>query len=128
MVLNYGLARSGAWERVYDEVKGVVTAAHANGVGIKVILETSELTLNEIKKATEICADAGADFVKTSTGFSSHGATPEAVAAMLDAAQGRIKVKASGGIRTKEQTEQYLAMGATRLGVGSSTTPVLCSE
>ncbi len=128
MVMNYGLAHSGAWDRVCDEIKGVVTVSHANGVAVKVILETSELTLREIQTATEICIEAGADFVKTSTGFSSNGATPEAVSAMVKASRGRIKVKASGGIRTREQAEEYLAIGVERLGVGSTTTPVLCRE
>ena len=128
MVMNYGLARSGAWDRVRDEVKGVVDASHAKSVAVKVIFETSELTPEEIRKATEVCAEAGADYVKTSTGFSSHGASPEAVAAMVEAAKGRVKVKASGGIRTREQAEAYLAMGAERLGVGSTTTPVLCEK
>ena len=128
MVMNYGLARSGAWDRVSEEVRGVVAASHAKGVAVKVIFETSELTLDEIRKATEVCAEAGADFVKTSTGFSTKGATPEAVTAMVEAARGRIKVKASGGIRTKEQAEAYLSMGAERLGIGSTTTPLLCSK
>ena len=128
MVMNYGFARSGLWDAVYDEVKRVVDVAHSKGVGVKVIFETSELTCDEIRKGTEICAEAGADFVKTSTGFSSHGATVEAVKAMLDAAKGRIKVKASGGIRTVEQAESYIRMGVERLGVGSTTTPVLCGK
>ncbi len=128
MVMNYGLAKSGEWDRIYDEVKRVVEVAHGSNVPVKVIFETSELTIDEIKKGTVVCADAGADFVKTSTGFSAHGATVEAVQAMLDAAQGRIKVKASGGIRTVEQAEHYIEMGVLRLGVGSTTTPVLCGK
>jgi len=128
MVMNYGFAKSGQWDRVYDEVKRVVNAAHQRNVGVKVIFETSELTNEEIRRGTEICADAGADFVKTSTGFSSQGATVEAVQAMLEAANGRIKVKASGGIRTVEQAQHYIEMGVQRLGVGSATTPLLCGK
>ena len=128
MVMNYGFAKSGQWDRVFDEVKRVVDAAHSRNVNVKVIFETSELTVEEIRKGTEVCADAGADFVKTSTGFSSQGATVEAVQAMLEAAKGRIKVKASGGIRTVEQAQHYIDMGVERLGVGSTTTPVLCGK
>jgi len=95
---------------------------------LKVILETALLSPEQITQCTRICAELGADFVKTSTGFNGGGATFEAVAAMLEAADGTIKVKASGGIRTPEQARQFVEMGCHRLGVGFSTTPVLCGE
>ncbi len=126
MVMNYGLARSGCWDKVKDEVSRVVGKAHPAGVLVKVIFETSELTIPEIKKATEICVEAGADLVKTSTGFSSHGSTPEAVMAMLEAADGRIGVKPSGGVRTYETAKFYVDKGVARLGVGFGSTPVIC--
>lgn len=118
MVMNYGYARSEKWEEVKRGIEGVVKAAGKQNVGVKVIFETCELTTEEIKKATEICIEAGADFVKTSTGFAASGASIEAVQAMLDAAQGRIKVKASGGIRNYETAKHYVDMGVERLGIG----------
>ena len=126
MVMNIGAARGGHWDVVADEVKRVVRVAHEKGLAVKVIFETCYLTVDQIKKATEVCADAGADFVKTSTGFGKGGATVEAVAAMIEAGRGRVKVKPSGGIRTLEDARRYVDMGASRLGVGFTTTPVLC--
>lgn len=126
MVMNYGYARSGKWDEVKKGIEGVVREAKSCGVGVKVILESCALTLDEVKKATEICIEAGADFVKTSTGFAASGASEEAVRAMVEAAQGRIGVKASGGIRDLETAKRYVEMGATRLGVGYSSTPTIC--
>ena len=88
------------------------------GVIVKVIFETSQLNLDQIRKATEVCIAAGADFVKTSTGFNGGGATVEAVQAMLETAKGRIKVKPSGGIRNYETAKMYVDMGVDRLGIG----------
>lgn len=127
MVMNYGLARSGMWDAVEDEIRRVVQQAHQRGVGVKVIFETSELTLEQIEKGTQVCIDAQADFVKTSTGFSQQGATQEAVEAMVRAADGRIKVKPSGGIRDYATAQKYVEMGAQRLGVGYSSTPPICT-
>jgi len=126
MVMNYSYARSGEWDLVADEVRRVVKQAHARKVLVKVILETSQLTIEQIKKATEVCADAGADFVKTSTGFNGQGATVEGVQAMLDASKGRVRVKPSGGIRTRAEAEKYIEMGAARLGTGSGSVKALC--
>lgn len=125
MVMNYGYVRSGKWEEVKRGIEGVVKAAGKQNVGVKVIFETCELTTEEIKKATEICIEAGADFVKTSTGFAASGASVEAVQAMLDAAQGRIKVKASGGIRNYETAKHYVDMGVERLGIGFGAAKVI---
>ena len=118
MVMNYGAARSGDWETVEQEIRAVVEEAHAKNVGVKVIFETSQLNVDQIAKGTEVCIAAGADFVKTSTGFNGEGATVEAVQAMLDTAKGRCKVKPSGGIRNYEQAKRYIDMGAERLGIG----------
>lgn len=128
MVMNYGYARSGLWDKVADEVRRVVYQAHACNVGVKVIFETSQLTAEQIKKGVEVCIEAGADFVKTSTGFYGEGATMDSVQAMIDAAQGRIKVKPSGGIRDVATAEKYIEMGAERLGAGAASTPVLCKK
>ena len=103
----------------------MVEEAHAQGVLVKVIFETCQLDENRIREGVDVCVDAGADFVKTSTGFSTRGATPEAVMAMVSQAAGRIRVKASGGIRTLEDARAYVEMGAERLGVGFSTVPRL---
>ena len=118
MVMNYGAARGGAWDVVEAEVRAVVEEAHKQGVIVKVIFETSQLNLDQIRKATEVCIAAGADFVKTSTGFNGGGATVEAVQAMLETANGRIKVKPSGGIRNYETAKMYVDMGVDRLGIG----------
>ena len=125
MVMNYGAARGGDWAVVREEIAAVVEEAHARGVLAKVIFETCQLDENCIRQGVDVCVDIGADFVKTSTGFSTKGATPEAVMAMVSQAAGRIRVKASGGIRTLEDARAYVEMGAERLGVGFSTVPKL---
>ena len=126
MVMNYGAARGGNWDVVEEEIRGVVEEAHAKGVLVKVIFETSQLTIDQIKKGTEVCIAAGADFVKTSTGFNGGGATVEAVQAMLDTAKGRIKVKPSGGIRNYETAKMYVDMGVARLGIGFNSCVKIC--
>ena len=120
MVMNYGAARGGAWDVVEAEIRAVVEEAHAKDVIVKVIFETSQLDDAQIRKATEVSIAAGADFVKTSTGFNGSGATVESVRAMLETAQGRIKVKPSGGIRNFETAKMYVDMGVDRLGIGYS--------
>jgi len=126
MVMNYGAARGGAWDVVEAEIRAVVEEAHAKDVIVKVIFETSQLDDAQIRKATEVSIAAGADFVKTSTGFNGSGATVEAVRAMLETAQGRIKVKPSGGIRNFETAKMYVDMGVDRLGIGySSCKPIV---
>ena len=117
MVINVSALKDGDTEGVTDEIHAVVTAVWPHPV--KVILETCLLTPAEIRKGVACAIKAGAAFVKTSTGFAAHGATPEAVQTMLKAAKGKIKVKASGGIRTRADAEAYLAMGCERLGVGN---------
>jgi deoxyribose-phosphate aldolase len=118
MVANYGRARSGDVDFVRDDIIGVVRAA---GVPVKVIFETAQLDLDIIRTLTGVCIEAGAAFVKTSTGFHGDGAQEDGVRAMLDAAEGRIEVKASGGIRDRQRAEMFLEMGVTRLGVNWST-------
>ncbi|MDR1958282.1 MAG: deoxyribose-phosphate aldolase [Planctomycetaceae bacterium] len=126
MVANYGWIRSGLWDEVLADIKAVVETAHAKSVAVKVIFETSQLTPEEIARTTEICIQAGADFVKTSTGFNGVGATEEAVDCMLKTAAGRIQVKPSGGIRDKARAEMFVQRGANRLGVNGSSTPAIC--
>lgn len=125
MVNNIGLLRSGRWNEYEAEIHAVGEVVHAGGARLKVILETSQLTREEIMEATRACIRAGADFVKTSTGYTGGGASEEAVAAMLEAAEGKIEVKASGGIRDAERAAMFLAMGCTRLGVGATSVPTI---
>ncbi|MBN1249568.1 MAG: deoxyribose-phosphate aldolase [Anaerolineae bacterium] len=126
MVVNFGFVRSGLWDYVVADIRAVTDIAKPAGVLVKVIFETSYLTLDQITRTTECAIEAGADFVKTSTGFGGEGATVEGVQAMLDAARGRIKVKPSGGIRDRARAEMFVAMGAMRIGNGYSSTPKIC--
>ncbi len=126
MVANFGWARSGDWEAVAADIAAVTAVTRPAGVPLKVILETALLQPDAIRGLVEAGVRAGADFVKTSTGFNGPGATVEAVRLMLEAAAGRIKVKPSGGIRDAATARAYLAMGAHRLGVGYSSVPALC--
>lgn len=128
MVANYGYIRSKLWDEVEKDIRAVAEVTGKAGILLKVILETSQLSTEEIAQATECAIRAGADFVKTSTGFYGIGATPEAVEAMVKASRGRIQVKASGGIRNAEQAKMFLDLGASRLGNGYSSTPVICNE
>ena len=125
MVMNVGALKSGRADLVRDDIAAVVAEAKPAGGIVKVILETCYLASDEIRTACRLAEKAGADFVKTSTGFGVKasgptGATPEAVRIMLDAVGGRLQVKASGGIRTWDDAVAYLDLGCTRLGVGDA--------
>lgn len=126
MVANYGLIRSAAWDAVQADIEAVVKVAHAVNVLVKVIFETSQLTPEEIAKTTEICVAAGADFVKTSTGFNGRGASEEDVEIMMKTAAGRIKMKPSGGIRDAQRAKMFVDRGVDRLGVGYNSTAAIC--
>lgn len=117
MVLNIGALKDRDDTLVREDIRGVVEAAA--GKTVKVILETCLLSREEIIKACELSVEAGADFVKTSTGFSTGGATVEDVTLMKQIVGDRARVKASGGIRTPEQAEALLQGGADRLGAGN---------
>ncbi len=125
MVVNYGHAKSGLWDEVHADIAGVVEASN---VPVKVIFETSQLDLPTVKKLVAVCIEAGADFVKTSTGFNGSGASEEAVAAMVKAANGKIKVKPSGSIRDHARAEMFVNMGAHRLGVNWSSCEAICKN
>ena len=120
MVMNYGRFLSGDAAFVHRDIAMVVSEAKPFSVPVKVILETCYLKPGQIAEACLLARDAGADFVKTSTGFAEGGATPEAVAVMLKTVGSSMRVKASGGIRTWEEAVMYLDMGCARLGVGST--------
>ncbi len=117
MVINIGLLKSGAFAELKSDIQAVVGAA--KGKLVKVILETCLLSKEEIVDACKICVEAGADFVKTSTGFSSAGATVEDVELMRDLVGPDIGVKASGGVRDYQTACEMVAAGATRLGTSS---------
>lgn len=117
MVMNIGALKDKNYDLVRDDVKAVVEAA--NGTLVKVILETCLLTEDEIKKACELCVEAKADYVKTSTGFSTRGATIEDVRIMKEAVHGKAKVKAAGGVRTPDDMVKIVAAGADRIGTSA---------
>ena len=117
MVMSIGKFKSGEFDAVGHEIAEVVRVAE--GKLIKVILETCLLSDEEIAKASLLAADAGAHYVKTSTGFSKGGATLEAVRAMKEAVGQRCKIKASGGIRTREQAIAMIDAGASRIGTSA---------
>ena len=126
MVVNFGFVRSAMWDEVVADIGAVTGVAKPAGVLVKVIFETAYLTLDEIKRTVVCAIDAGADFVKSSTGFAGEGATEEKVQAMLDAAQGRVQVKASGGIRDRARAEMFVKMGVMRIGNGYTSTKAIC--
>ncbi len=118
MVINIGALKSGNADAVYEDIKAVVDAA--NGTLTKVIIETCYLTDEEKVIACQMAAKAGANFVKTSTGFGTGGATAHDVALMKKSIPATMKVKASGGMRTWEDVIPNLEAGADRLGVSAS--------
>jgi deoxyribose-phosphate aldolase len=129
VVSNYGWIRSGKWKDVEADIKAVAEVSHAYGSLLKVIFETDALTLDQVARATEIACNAGADFVKTSTGFytgaEGKGATVEVVQVMLDAAKGRCRIKGAGGIRDQAHFFKLIDMGIDRMGIGYRSTPVV---
>lgn len=125
MVLNIGMLKSGMNDRVEQDIRGVVEVAHEAGAIVKVILETCLLNVEEKLRASELAIAAGTDFLKTSTGFSTSGATPEDVALLRGVAGSRCGVKASGGIRSLLDTRAMLEAGANRIGASASVS-ILC--
>ncbi len=119
MVINVGALKSGNDELVRRDIEAVVDAARGKAI-VKVILETALLTREEKVKACLLCKMAGADFVKTSTGFSTGGATTEDIALMRETVGPGMGVKASGGIRDRDTAEAMVAAGATRIGASAS--------
>lgn len=122
MVMNIGQFLSGKYDTVRRDIRAVVETAHDHGVLVKVIQESCYLSLEGVARACELSLEAGADFVKTSTGFGPSSATPEIIEVMVRTVSGRIGIKASGGIRTWDQAVGYLNQGATRLGIGATRT------
>jgi deoxyribose-phosphate aldolase len=120
MVLNIGALKSGQMETVESDIRGVVECSHRAGAICKVILETALLTTEEKIRACVVSRRAEADFVKTSTGFGTAGATAEDVALMRATVGSSIGVKAAGGVRTLEELKRMVSAGATRIGASAS--------
>ena len=124
MVINVGALKGGERDIVQREIVSVAAACHAGGAILKVIIETALLS-DELKQiACQLSREAGADFVKTSTGFSAAGATAADVALMREAVGAELGVKASGGIRTLEDLKKMIAAGASRVGASASVSIV----
>ncbi|MCJ1655880.1 deoxyribose-phosphate aldolase [Staphylococcus petrasii] len=117
MVINVGALKDKRYDDVKNDIQEVVNAA--NGKTVKVIIETVLLTDDEKVKASELAKEAGAHFVKTSTGFAGGGATPEDVKLMKDTVGDDLEVKASGGVRNLEDFNKMIDAGATRIGASA---------
>ena len=124
MVINVSALLSGDYDYVEQDIRAVVDVAHIAGASVKVIFETAYLNDELIVKACELTEAAGADYVKTSTGFASEGATLHNVQLMKATVGDRLKVKSSGGVRTLDQLIDYMDAGVTRSGC-SATQQVL---
>ena len=124
MVMNVGALRSADEIAVQNDIRGVVEVAHRGGALVKVILETALLTDDQKIAACRIAKQAGADFVKTSTGFGPGGATTADIRLMRDTVGPAMGVKASGGIRTLEDLRSMVAAGASRVGASASVSIV----
>ncbi len=118
MVINVGALKSGMDQYVKDDIAAVVAACKGKAI-LKVILEMCLLTQDEKKKAIELSQAAGADFVKTSTGFSTGGATVEDIALMHSMVGGKMGIKAAGGIRSFDDAKKVIDAGATRIGTSN---------
>lgn len=119
MVINIGALKSNDYDMVAKDIAGVVRVSHARGAIVKVILETALLSREEKIAACLISKEAGADFVKTSTGFGGGGATVEDVTLMREVVGPTMGVKASGGVRDYDDAQKMVAAGATRIGASA---------
>lgn len=126
MVIHIGAARAGYWDSVQADIAAVRRAIPEQV--LKVIIETALLDEDQKRRATEAAVDAGADFVKTSTGFSTGGATVADVALMREVIAGRAQIKAAGGVRSPEDAQAMLDAGATRLGTSGGVGLVTSGE
>lgn len=120
MVINVGALKSKLDEAVEADIRGLADASHRGGAICKVILETGLLTMEEKVRGSLAAKNAGADFVKTSTGFGAGGATVEDVRLMRAVVGGELGVKASGGVRSLEDVQKMVEAGATRIGASAS--------
>jgi deoxyribose-phosphate aldolase len=128
MVINIGALKAKDYEMVARDIRGVVKVCHDANVLVKVILETSLLTDEEKVAASLLAKEAGADYVKTSTGFSSGGATVDDVALMRRVVGPEMGVKAAGGVRTREDVESMIKAGASRIGASAGVKIIQASK
>jgi deoxyribose-phosphate aldolase len=119
MVINVGYLKNGDYQYVKNEIEELKKVTKNNV--IKVIIETCYLDEEEIKKMTEICNETEVDFIKTSTGFGTRGASFEDIKIINKYKNDKLRVKASGGIRTKEDAEKYIELGVSRIGTSNAT-------
>lgn len=119
VVINIAAVKNKKWAYVRNDIQSVTTAAHLNNKVVKIIIETGLLSKEEIGKVCELCTEAEVDYVKTSTGFNSRGATVQDVELLRKLLPDTIKIKASGGIREREFAEELIRAGADRLGSSS---------
>ena len=126
MVINLGWVKDQKWDALLEEIKAVKAACH--GKLLKVIIETCLLTEEEKIKMCEIVSQSGADFIKTSTGFGGGGATREDVALMKAHVAPHVQIKAAGGIASLPDAEDFIALGASRLGTSRVVKAVKAQE
>ena len=119
MVINIGWLKQGLWERVGNEIRLIKEACGPKGI-LKVIVETGLLTEDEIRKITHVVDEAGADYIKTSTGFGPRGASYRDVEIFRENSK-RLLIKAAGGVRDNESAEKYIRMGVSRIGTSTGT-------
>lgn len=117
VVINIGRAKQGDWDYVKNELSRVVRIS--KGRIVKAIIETCYFDKEEIIKLSKICAKARVDYIKTSTGYGTGGATPEVISCISNAIANKCKIKASGGIRTAKQAEDMIRAGASRIGTST---------
>ncbi|CAA0217180.1 deoxyribose-phosphate aldolase [Tenacibaculum maritimum] len=117
MVINVGKLLDGAYDYVENEIRTIKNSIGKNT--LKVIFENCYLSKEHIKKVSQLAVDAGADFIKTSTGFGTNGATLEDVLLMKEVVTDKVQIKAAGGVRDNDIAKKYIALGVTRLGTSS---------
>lgn len=120
VVVNIAAVKNHDWETINSEVEHLATTARMKSKTLKLIFETAYLTKAEISKLCNVCVENNVGFAKTSTGYADKGAEVEIVAFMKSCLKGKVKIKASGGIRTREKALELIAAGADRIGASSS--------
>lgn len=128
MVMNIAAFKSGDEATVLNDLQAVIMACHLQNKVVKVIIETALLTKEEIEKACRMCVESEADFVKTSTGYSTRGASLEDVQLMRKVLPAKIKIKAAGGIKTPQFAQELIEAGASRIGSSASVALVASTE
>jgi deoxyribose-phosphate aldolase len=118
-VINICAVKSANWNYVRNDIDSMTTAVHLKGKVIKVIIETGLISLTELEKLCELSLEVKPDFIKTSTGYHGEGATVAVVQQLRDLLQGKIRIKASGGIRTADDAIRLVEAGAARIGSSS---------